>query len=80
MEFYNYLSNQDIEDKKKVLNQLETHNDKVNITKEISILIEDNEFTENMNKAMYLLPIKDKKIISKYDQEDIDIKIERKLT
>jgi hypothetical protein len=40
---------------------------------------DQNDLKKIILKNLFL-NIKDKKIISKYDQEDIDIKIERKLT
>ena len=54
-----------------ILKKLRRTADKNNILREISDIIEDNEFQDNMNKQEYILPLKNKKII---DMRTLEIK------
>jgi P4 family phage/plasmid primase-like protien len=54
-----------------ILKKLRRTADKNNILREISDIIEDNEFENTMNKQEYILPLKNKKII---DMRTLEIK------
>lgn len=71
---------QDIKELSTLERKFKSTHDKNNILREISDIIEDNEFEETLNKQKYILPLKNKRIIDMNTLETRERTIHDKFT